>query len=414
MKNAVAICCYRPQAFVRAHCWALQNGFTSVLAARADLSGLTEIQAEMGDFSAITDDISPTMISGLQTIHVDALPMPASLPAAQWPEPVALLFTSGSTGRAVRVSRSAASIRGEVECLRALLPSAIAGATFITTVPLEHMFGYTFGFWLPQLVGARLLAERIVLPQDLRNACASAVAPLWIITTPLHLRAYCELGAAFPNVAGILCATAPLPARLAQRACELFGAPVTEIYGSTETGAIASRLWQASGTAPCWQALAGIRIQKDHAGHAVCEAGHLGAAITLPDQIEFDSDGFHITGRATDIVKVAGKRHSLCTLNELLISVPGVRDGVFFSPSSIHANATDSDRLAAFVVPAPGCTRQQVLQALRQSVDEVFLPRPLYLVERLPRMSTGKLRQQDLAALWKNCRAGQSPYAIVI
>ena len=40
-----------------------------------------------------------------------------------------------------------------------------------------------------------------------------------------------------------------------------------------------------------------------------------------------------------------------------------------------------------------------LIENLRQRIDPVFLPRPLLLVDRLPRNATGKLPQQALQAL---------------
>jgi acyl-coenzyme A synthetase/AMP-(fatty) acid ligase len=55
-------------------------------------------------------------------------------------------------------------------------------------------------------------------------------------------------------------------------------------------------------------------------------------------------------------------------------------------------------RLAAFVV-APGLTSEFILAALRQRIDPAFLPRPLCLVDALPRNATGKLTRARLDAL---------------
>jgi acyl-coenzyme A synthetase/AMP-(fatty) acid ligase len=55
-------------------------------------------------------------------------------------------------------------------------------------------------------------------------------------------------------------------------------------------------------------------------------------------------------------------------------------------------------RLTAFVV-APGLTSETVMNALRQRIDPAFLPRPLCLVESLPRNETGKLPRQALRRL---------------
>ena len=55
-------------------------------------------------------------------------------------------------------------------------------------------------------------------------------------------------------------------------------------------------------------------------------------------------------------------------------------------------------RLMAFAF-APGMTAATVLAALRPRIDAVFMPRPLVLMDALPRNSTGKLPRQTLSDL---------------
>jgi acyl-coenzyme A synthetase/AMP-(fatty) acid ligase len=45
---------------------------------------------------------------------------------------------------------------------------------------------------------------------------------------------------------------------------------------------------------------------------------------------------------------------------------------------------------------APGLSAAALTASLRERIDAVFLPRPLLMVERLPRNATGKLPQQAL------------------
>jgi acyl-coenzyme A synthetase/AMP-(fatty) acid ligase len=61
----------------------------------------------------------------------------------------------------------------------------------------------------------------------------------------------------------------------------------------------------------------------------------------------------------------------------------------------------------AFVV-APGMTAAAVQAALKERIDTIFLPRPLVLLEALPRNATGKLPRDVLEAL---ARPHQSPAA---
>jgi acyl-coenzyme A synthetase/AMP-(fatty) acid ligase len=99
-------------------------------------------------------------------------------------------------------------------------------------------------------------------------------------------------------------------------------------------------------------------------------------------------------GRTADLVNVAGKRSSFAYLNTQLNAIPGVVDGAFFLREGL-TGSTGVVRLGAMVV-APGLSVAALTEHLRQRIDPVFLPRPLLLVEQLPRNATGKLPQQAL------------------
>jgi acyl-coenzyme A synthetase/AMP-(fatty) acid ligase len=108
---------------------------------------------------------------------------------------------------------------------------------------------------------------------------------------------------------------------------------------------------------------------------------------------------FLLHGRIADLVNIAGKRHSLVSLNHLLNRIPGVMDGAFYMPDDPgDAGNGRITRLAACVV-APQLDAPRLLAALREHVDPVFLPRPLVFVDVLPRNSTGKLPREALHSL---------------
>ncbi len=70
------------------------------------------------------------------------------------------------------------------------------------------------------------------------------------------------------------------------------------------------------------------------------------------------------------------------------MQVPGVIDGVVFVPEN-------GSRTAALVV-APHLAAAQIVGELAQSMDPAFLPRPVVLLERLPRNELGKLTHTAL------------------
>jgi acyl-coenzyme A synthetase/AMP-(fatty) acid ligase len=199
-----------------------------------------------------------------------------------------------------------------------------------------------------------------------------------------------------PGVEFVLSATAHLAPQLASEAEARFAAPLYEIYGCTEAGMVASR---RTTQGEAWNLLNGVGLQQDAQGNRVL-GGHVEIEAPLSDVIERNADGtFILHGRTADLVNIAGKRTSLASLNHHLNAIPGVLDGVFFMPDDSDG---EMKRPLAFVV-APGQRSENILGALRHSVDAVFLPRPLYFVDALPRNTTGKITREALVQLMERC-----------
>lgn len=400
----VLICCRKPDAFRRAHAWALNRGLTSLLLTTADWPSASSLALRFAAGCLITD--APDDKHFGDSRIVDARTLQWEPPAApeSWPEPVAILFTGGSTGTPKAIAKNARAIQGEFALLKQWFSSAAPLTDFICTVPLEHMFGYTFGFWLPIFMQAALHEKRPFIPADLRNACRAATQPAWIVTTPTHLRAYVQLRGGFNNVAGLICATSALSTELACAAASCFNAPITEIYGSTETGVVAARIRTADErTMPSWTPLPGISVAAGSTGTAICRIPHLEDAVELGDLIAMDGPRFKILGRTGDMVKICGKRHSLAALNQALAAAPGVLDSAYFIPES--SAPAENQRAAAFVVLSREFSIDKVLDGLRGKVDDVFLPRPIYSVDSIPRTDAGKLRAADLQSMFRSLQA---------
>jgi acyl-coenzyme A synthetase/AMP-(fatty) acid ligase len=215
-----------------------------------------------------------------------------------------------------------------------------------------------------------------------------------LVTTPIHLKACVLAGLEWPELEMLISATASLEPTLAEQVEALFGAPVMEIYGCTEAGSIASR--RASSDQLWWLYHEfQLRNQDDQ---AIISAPHLDEEVALGDVVEkVDERHFRLLGRHEDMLNIAGKRASLNDLNLRLNAVPGVEDGVFVLPEK---NGRSVSRLTALVV-APQLSEREILEYLARDLDPVFLPRPLYRVDALPRNETGKLPRGHLLQLLK-------------
>jgi acyl-coenzyme A synthetase/AMP-(fatty) acid ligase len=334
-----------------------------------------------------------------------SMPAPAANPAIpeiDCAQVVAQVFTSGSTGvpvpHAKRWGSLVRSVRAEAGRLGIGVDHAILG-----TVPPQHMYGLESTVLMPLQSGAALHAGHPFYPADICAALADLPRPRMLVTTPYHLRALLAEQATLPAVDQLLSATAPLSPELAREAESRFGAPLHEIYGCTETGQLASRRTTAGAE---WHTLADVRLRRE--GPVLwAEGGHIDSPTGLTDVIEFTGDGpvsttFLLHGRHADLVNIAGKRTSLAYLNHQLNAIPGVQDGVFLLPRDDGPDHVG--RLTALVV-APGLTPTALTRALRERIDPVFLPRPLLLVEALPRNATGKLPSQTTQDLLATLQA---------
>jgi acyl-coenzyme A synthetase/AMP-(fatty) acid ligase len=377
---------------------ALSRGQTSLCPPNYTADFVARLNQRYPDTYCLTD--GATDLPGIEIV-----PFPASfsgdvvtgVPLIAEAQHAALVFTSGSTGDPVAHEKSWGSLcRGAVAEASRLGIAQDSGMAVLGTVPAQHMYGLESSMLLAMQNGLALVAERPFYPADICARLAALPHPRCLVTTPVHLRTLLSEAAELPALEFVLCATAHLAPQLAREAETRFAAPLYEIYGCTEAGMVASRR-TTEGAA--WRLLPGVELRQDEQGSRVL-GGHVEIEAPLSDVIERNADGtFMLHGRTADMVNIAGKRTSLASLNHHLNAIAGVQDGVFLMPDDGDGAVM---RPLAFVV-APGLDAGHVLGALRASVDAVFLPRPLYFVEALPRNATGKLTRESLLRLKQEC-----------
>jgi acyl-coenzyme A synthetase/AMP-(fatty) acid ligase len=319
---------------------------------------------------------------------------PTAVPRIPFERRIARVFTSGTTGRPQPHDKTFGMMHAGAAAEADRLWAAAGGpCAVVGTVPFQHMYGLESTVLLPVLGGGRLSARLPYFPADVIEALAELPAPRLLVTTPFHLRKLLESALEIPPLAAVLSATAPLSQELARDVEARFGAPLMEIYGSTETGQLATR---RPATELEWQTYPGISLRQ-HMGTTSAAGPSLAFEQALSDAIELIGQGrFKLLGRNSDMVNIVGKRSSLAYLDRIILGVHGVLDAAFCVPEDVSGD--EVTRLAAFVV-APGLTAPQILAALRPHLDPVFLPRPIVFVDALPRDRNGKIPARDMAAL---------------
>src|SRR3989442_13223972 len=349
------------------------------------------------------DVISPG-VSGLAEGAAETPPLPTCLsprPRAE-PAPAAsssripeeqvatIGFTSGSTGRPRPHPKSwGALAKSGLAAFERLCLGAYRNMSVLGTVPHQHMYGLESTVLMVMQGGLKMHCGRPFFSADICAELEALPRPRGLVTTPVHLRLLLAEANDPPKADFLLCATAPLSPQLAAEAEARFGAPLYEIYGCTEAGQVATRRPVESHH---WRPVPGVALFENEKG-TWGKGGHIEEEVLLGDVIGLCvRDAFLLHGRTADLINIAGKRTSLAHLNFQLNSIEGVRDGTFVMPEEDDGTVA---RLTAFVV-APGLTRETIMTALRQRIDAAFLPRPLCLVESLPRNETGKLPRMAL------------------
>ncbi|HEX4523762.1 MAG TPA: AMP-binding protein [Casimicrobiaceae bacterium] len=313
-----------------------------------------------------------------------------------WDRTAILLYTSGSTGVPEPQSKTLLHLTLGAQVLGARLAREIAGGLsavrrIVCSVPPQHMFGIEASVMLSLVHAIPVQEGRPLLPADVQQAFAGSSGTAWI-ATPLHLRGLVQSGEPLPNCNLVLASTMALTQPLAQQTEDLTGAPVLEIYGSTETGVLAMR---RTAQEEAWEPVGGVRVESVSNG-TLARGSHFRSPVRVADEIEIGATGtFRLLGRSADMIKIGGRRASLAGLNLLLQDLPGLEDGVFYLPA-----ATNPTERLCLIYSGPMLDRARVEDWLRARVDSAFLPRTFIHVDKLPRLESGKLPRRALDALF--------------
>ena len=367
----------------------LRNQVTLLPSGRTD-DVLARLRHQYPDHHTIDGESIEHLLSQAPTSGSTSVPANWELPAERI---VAIAFTSGSTGDSTPHPKTWGSL---FHNSRLAAEEVLGGPnrTVVSTVPPQHMFGLEASLLSALTAQSVLFDDKPFYPADVRRALESMTAPRVLVTTPAHLKVLADAAIELPPLDRVVSATAPLPIELARRIETGWNTQLVEIYGCTEAGVMAHRRPAQSES---WRTFAGGTMTAA-SGAAEYFAPQLGGVVPLQDILELRSPTeFFLRGRAADMIKVAGKRASLQELTRQILALPGVEDAVVFLP--------DTDARPAAAVVAPGLSAAAILRELRTRLDGVFVPRPLIIVDELPRNSVGKLRREELLGLLMKARS---------
>ena len=395
-KHAINLCENR-YLFLVGFCAAIVQRMTTLLPPNPNIATQEQLNQEYDGCFILHDgkDIS-TQLPAFNLMSVK----PDSAEAGDEPVPAiedgflaCISFTSGSTGKSKPNHKYWRTLhRSSLINYTFMIPDCNTTLYQLATMPAQHMWGLETSALLPLFSKVCMSDAKPLFPQDIIDIFSALPAPKQLVSTPVHLRALCADMSGTLAAHSVLCATSPLTVELAQEVEQKFNAPLREVYGCSEVGSMAVR---RTAQEKAWLKFAGIHFAQQ-GDSTLASAEHLPETIALQDFIKFhEHNRFVLCGRATDLVKIAGKRGSLFDINQTLLTFKGLEDGIVIHPAS----GDRVTRLVAIVALKPGVEKTALMRFLQAKLDSAFVPRPVYVVKALPREPNGKLLRKNIDAL---------------
>ncbi|MGW9133184.1 beta-ketoacyl synthase N-terminal-like domain-containing protein, partial [Streptomyces sp. NPDC055681] len=349
-----------------------------------------------------------------------------------------LLYTSGTTGKPKGVLSTQRNCLWSVAACYVPVPDLSPEDRVVWPLPLFHSLSHIACVLGVTVVGAsaRIVdgfsADEVLAAMEEENATFLAGVP-----TMYHylVRAARERGFRAPALRMCLVGGAITTADLRRSFEEVFGAPLLDAYGSTETCGSITINWptgaRVEGSCGLPVPGLGVRLVDPETGLDVLpgEEGEVwvrGPSVMLGyhnqpeataaalkdgwyhtgDLARKDGEGYlTITGRIKELIIRGGENIHPGEVEEVLRRVPGVADvAVVGKPHELLGEVP-----VAFLVPGEnGLDLEQLFATCREQLSYYKVPEELYEIEQIPRTASGKITRHVLLQQPTRLRASSS------
>jgi acyl-coenzyme A synthetase/AMP-(fatty) acid ligase len=316
-------------------------------------------------------------------------------------DPWLRLFTGGSTGAPKLWTKTVRNLLAETAAIVDRYRVA-DGDRILATVNANHIYGLLYAVLTPLAAGASVAAETPTFPAEIQAAGRRARATV-LVSVPAHYRAVNGHPFDVPELRLAFSSAGTLAEEDALAFSARTGAPIAEIYGSTETGGIAARDRHAGERD--FTALPAVAVRIGNGGRLAVRSAYLSPELPLDadgfylasDRAQATPEGrFELLGRADGVVKVGGRRVDLEAVRQSLAGLPGVRDAVALA---LPAGRGREHRIVA-VVEGDAATVDLGPAALA-GLPLHARPRPIKVLPKIPLTPAGKYDRKAIAALFQ-------------
>jgi long-chain acyl-CoA synthetase len=214
-----------------------------------------------------------------------------------------------------------------------------------------------------------------------------------------------------------LSAAAALPRPTFEAFAQRFGVPIRQLYGSTETGAVAANLdddpW------PTWRSvgrpLDGVEIgvldgaseptTSGRIGETAMTRGYAGRPelnrdmfaggwFVSNDRGRVDEEGrLYITGRKQLLIDVKGDKVDPVEVEDVIAVHPNVHEVVVVG---VESGAEGEDLIKAVVVPDGSCEARELIRFARERLSNYKVPQMVEFRDEIPRSASGDVLRKYL------------------
>jgi acyl-CoA synthetase (AMP-forming)/AMP-acid ligase II len=341
--------------------------------------------------------------------------------------PFALLMqTSGTTSLPKRVELSHENILAAASAIRDAFTLNESDCC-LNPMPLHHVHGLISASLSSLVSGSRVICTDGFSTKSF-ECLIDTMKPTWFTGSPamhLALLEHFKSQSTRPAQGSLRffrSSSAPLPASAIDELEQLFGAPLIETYGLTETASMicsnplppAKRKLGSVGFAfgseiritddqgkslPAHEngeiVVRGPSVIRQYGGGGGSEA-FFGDWLRTGDVGYLDEDGYlFIVGRTKELIKRGGLSVYPAEVDNVLMSHPAVAEAVTFSV----AHPTLGEELVAAIVPRAGTlpTGLSLRTYLEEQLSGYKVPTAILVIEEIPKNETGKIVRRGMA-----------------
>jgi len=342
-------------------------------------------------FTLAISDVKRDFPKGVQVICPEALvqtSIPVSGPCS--PETELLkIFTGGSTGAPQVWAKTRANVFSEAFFLASRY-GVTKNDCIMATIPAYHIYGLLFSVVLPLVSSATVLDETPAFPNEIVKL-ASANEITILTSVPAHYRV---LGGLELNRSLRLAFSSA--GMLEEADNKAFyrrnNTGVVEVYGSTETGGIATR--NRSQGEEFFTPFTTIDWKIVEERLSVCSPYispdlpvDIKGFFTANDRVEGRGDNeFSLKGRSDSVTKVGGKRVDLDEIRLLIKKAQGVTDCVVVA----LPEATGRENQIGALIQGDGVDTDMIRKKLASVLESYAMPRRIKTVAQIPVKENGK------------------------